>query len=141
MKRKLTAGGVQLSVNYWSTLDLAKWTPAAAKPINVSATGSFADGSTQDIYLTEVSVATAVSGPSGALQAPANQTDRASVQPGYVITEPNSYGGVFTIPAVDAEATSVTVTFTYQLLQQTAPKAKTFSKQTAVDTLTVPLAD
>ena len=30
--------------------------------------------------------------------------------------------------------------FTYQLLQQTAPKAKTFSKQTAVDTLTVPLA-
>jgi hypothetical protein len=57
-----------------------------------------------------------------------------------VITKPNSYGGVFTVPAVDTNATSVTMTFTYQLLQQTAPKAKTFSKQTAVDTLTVPLA-
>ena len=139
LRRKLTAGGVELAVNYWSTLDLANWTPAASKPVNLSATGSFADGSSQDIYLTSVSMATAVNGPAGALPAPATQTDQASVQPGYVITKPNSYGGVFTIPPVDAKATSVTVTFTYQLLQQTAPKAKTFSKQTAVDTLSVPL--
>lgn len=140
LKRKLSAGGVELTVNYWSTLDLAGWTPAAAKPVNLSATGAFADGSKQDIYLTSVSLAVAVQGPSGALQAPAVQTDEASVKPGYVITKPNSYGGVFTVPSVDPAATSVTLTFTYQLLQQTAPKSKTYSKQTAVDTLTVPLA-
>lgn len=140
LKRKLSAGGVELTVNYWSTLDLAGWTPAAAKPVNLSATGAFADGSEQDIFLTSVSLAVAVSGPTGALQAPAPQTDDASVKPGYVITKPNSYGGVFTVGSVDPTATSVTLTFTYQLLQQTAPKAKTYSKQTAVDTLTVPLA-
>ena len=140
LKRKLSAGGVQLTVNYWSTLDLADWTPAAAKPVNLSATGAFADGSEQDIFLTSVSLAVAVSGPTGALQAPATQTDEASVKPGYVITKPNSYGGVFTVGSVDPTATSVTLTFTYQLLQQTAPKAKTYSKQTAVDALTVPLA-
>ncbi len=140
LKRKLSAGGVELTVNYWSTLDLADWTPTAAKPVNLSATGAFADGSEQDIFLTSVSLAVAVSGPTGALQAPAAQTDEASVKPGYVITKPNSYGGVFTVGSVDPTATSVTLTFTYQLLQQTAPKAKTYSKQTAVDTLTVPLA-
>jgi len=140
LKRKLSAGGVELTVNYWSTLDLADWTPEAAKPVNLSATGAFADGSEQDIFLTSISLAAAVSGPAGPLQAPPTQTDKASVKPGYVITKPNSYGGVFTVGAVDAAATSVTLTFTYQLLQQTAPKAKTYSKQTAVDSLTVPLA-
>jgi hypothetical protein len=140
LKRKLSAGGVELTVNYWSTLDLAGWTPAAAKPVNLSATGAFADGSEQDIFLTSVNLAVAVSGPAGALQAPTAQSDEASVKPGYVITKPNSYGGVFTVGSVDPTATSVTLTFTYQLLQQTAPKAKTYSKQTAVDTLTVPLA-
>ena len=140
LKRKLSAGGVELTVNYWSTLDLADWTPEAAKPVNLSATGAFADGSEQEIFLTSVSLAVAVSGPTGSLQAPATQTDKASVTPGYVITKPNSYGGVFTVGSVDPAATSVTLTFTYQLLQQTAPKAKTYSKQTAVDDLTVPLA-
>ena len=139
-KRKLAAGGVELTVNYWSTLGLAAWTPAADKPVNLSATGAFADGSEQDIYLTSVSMAVAVQGPAGPLQGPAAQTDEASVSPGYVITKPNSYGGVFTVPSIDPTATSVTLTFTYQLLQQTAPKAKKYSKQTAVDTLTIPIA-
>jgi hypothetical protein len=85
-------------------------------------------------------MAVAVNGPSGPLESPAVQSDEATTQPGYVITKPNSYGGVFTVPSVDPAATSVTLTFTYQLLQQTAPKSKTYSKQTAVDTLTVPLA-
>src|SRR6478609_3465028 len=35
LKRMLAAGGVELTVNYWSTLDLAAWTPAAATPVNL----------------------------------------------------------------------------------------------------------
>lgn len=140
LKRKLSAGGVTFVVNYWSTLDLRAWTPTVDKPINLSASGSFADGSSQDIFLTAVSLAVAVNGPAGPLPPPATQVDQASVQPGYLVTKPNSYGGVFTVPPVESTATSVTLTFTYQLLQQSAPKSKTFSKQTAVDTLTVPLA-
>lgn len=57
------------------------------KPLNLSASAKFVDGSKQDIFLGRV-----------------------------------------------------TLTFTYELLGQTAPDAKTFAKQTASDTLVISLA-
>jgi hypothetical protein len=138
-KRKLDAGGVRLSINYWSTLPMTDWTRTAAKPLNLSASAKFIDGSKQDIFLSKVSVNIEVQGPKGALTGPAPLVDQASLDPGYLIRSPSSYGQVFTIPTVAPQARSVTLALTYELLAQTAPKAKTYAKQTASDTLTIPI--
>ena len=138
-KRSLEAGGVRMSINYWSELPMGDWTAAALKPLNMSASAVFIDGSKQDIFLAKVTVNIGVDGPEGPLEAPAALVDDASLTPGYLITAPNSYGQVFTIPAVAEGATSVSLAITYELLAQTAPKAKTFAKQTASDTLVIPI--
>ncbi len=138
-KRSLEAGGVRMSINYWSALSMGDWTAAALKPLNMSASAVFIDGSKQDIFLAKVTVNIGVEGPDGPLKAPAALVDDASLTPGYLITSPSSYGQVFTIPAVPEGATSVSLALTYELLAQTAPKAKTFAKQTASDTLIIPI--
>ena len=97
-KSELTAGGVQLKINYWSTLNIGEWTPAATKPLSLSMNGRFADGATQDIFLNNVTVTIDVHGPEGQLPAPADLTDNASVSPGYLITAPNAYVKVFNLP-------------------------------------------
>jgi hypothetical protein len=138
-KRKLEAGGVRVSINYWSTLAMDEWTATAPKPLNMSASAKFIDGSKQDIFLSKVSVNIAVDGPGGPLKAPTPLVDESTLTPGYLIKSPTSYGQVFTIPALAPKARSVTLALTYELLAQTAPKAKTYAKQTATDTLTIPI--
>jgi hypothetical protein len=130
-KRTVQAGGVRMKINYWSELDMSEWTAGAAKPLSESASAVFIDGSEQNIFLAKASVIISVDGPKGALKAPAPLMDISSVRPGYLIKKPNSYGQVFTIPALAESARSVTLTLTYELLVQSAPKAKTYSKQTA----------
>lgn len=141
LKRKLTAGGISLAVNYYSTLSLDKWTPAATKPLTVAASGSFPDGSKQDIYLSNVQVRIDVAGSEGALEGPEPLVDQATVSPGYLIKSPSAYGEIFTIPSLPEQARSVTLNITYQLLAPTAPKSKTFFKQSTNDTITIALAD
>lgn len=138
-KRKVEAGGVSLSINYWSTLPMGDWTGAALKPLNLSASAKFIDGSERDIFLSKVTVNVAVDGPEGPLKAPAALLDQSTLDPGYVVKSPSSYGQVFTIPALASGATSVTVVLTYELLAETEPDAMTYAKQTASDTLTMPI--
>jgi hypothetical protein len=47
---------------------------------------------------------------------------------------------VFTIPAFDAAATSVSLTITYEMLLQTTPTSTQYAKQTATDDLSIVLA-
>lgn len=138
-KRTLLAGGVRVKISYWSTLDLGDWTAAAAKPLSLSASATFVDGSEQDIFLSRASLSIAVEGPKGALAAPPPVVDEATVAPGYLMTKPSSYLQVFTVPALPAGTRSVTLTLTYELLAQSAPKSKTYSKQTAGNDLVVPI--
>ncbi len=139
LKRRLTAGGVALEVTYYSTLSLQQWTPAASKPLTVSVSGRFPNGSKQDIFLGEVEVRVDVTGPAGPLPGPEPLTDQASVSPGYLIRSPNAYSQVFTIPALPEQAQALTLNVTYQVLAPTAPGAKTFSKQSTNDSLTIAL--
>lgn len=138
-RHQLGAGGVKIAVNYWSTLDMGKWTPAATKPLNLSMSASFNDGSTQNIYLRALTVTTDVQGPEGALTSPEPLTDQAPVTPGYLVKAPSSYVKVFQIPEVEAGATQLTMNLTYDLLAQSAPKSKEFLSQSTSDTLVVPL--
>ena len=140
LKRELGAGGINLAVVYYSTLDLGQWTPQATKPFTISASGKFADGSKQDIFLTAVTVRIDVAGADGPLTAPEPLNDDANVSPGYLVKSPNAYGQVFSLPSVEPDATSVTLNITYQLLAPTAPKSKTYFKQSANDTIVIALA-
>lgn len=140
-KHTLNAGAIELKTVYYSTMPMAQWTPEeASKPLTLSLTAGFPGGYKQDIYLAELDVRMDVTGPDGPLAAPAPIVDSATVSPGYLIKKPNSYGNVFTVPALPADAQSVTLTFTYQLLAPDKPKSKVYTKQVATDTVTVAIA-
>jgi hypothetical protein len=140
LKRRLTAGNVEVSINYWSTLDMAGWTPGASKPLNLSASAAFTDDSEQDIYLSEAKVAIDAVDADDQAKAVDPLVDKAKVDPGYLITAPTSYGQVFTLPAVPAGSRGLVLTITYELLVQTAPDVKRYSRQAAVDRLEIALA-
>jgi hypothetical protein len=141
VKRQLAAGGVNLSVNYFSTLSMQQWTPEATKPLSLGVSGSFGDGSKQDIFLRTVTANIDVLGAEGPLAAPEPLADQADVAPGYLIKSPSSYSQVFTLPALPPAARSVTLNLTYELLAQSAPKSKTYLKQSASDTLVIALTE
>ena len=136
-ERTLTAGDVTLTVKYWSTLMMDKWTADANKPLTFSVTGALGTDDGQDLALSKVTVYPSVSGPTGVLPAPAVFTDSASVSPGYTINSPYEYSQTFVLPAVDPAATSITLSFTFELLVQTTPTATTFAKATASDQVTI----
>ncbi len=63
LKRSLTAGAAKLEVNYWSTLDLAQWTPELPKPLNIVVSGTLQGGAKgQQVFLSAVRVATIATG-------------------------------------------------------------------------------
>jgi len=133
----LTAGDVSLAANYWSTLSMDKWTSSANKPISLSVVGSLGTDGGQSVYLSRMTIVTAVDGPLGPLATPPVFIDSASVAPGYLIKPPYSYSQTFVLPAVDSTATSVTFSLTYELLVQTTPGSPEFAKQTASDRVVV----
>ena len=79
---RLSAGDLRLKVNYWSTLRMDKWTAAANKPITFSVSAHLSPSSGESIYLSRVSMATAVSGAQGSLAPGRFFHDRANVDPG-----------------------------------------------------------
>lgn len=139
--RTLTAGAASLGVTYWSTLSMDQWLAGASKPLSLSISGALVPDDGQGLYLSRVSLSADVKGEDGeTLPSPAVVTDEASVEPGYAITDPYSYNQTFVVPAVDERAVSVTFTITYEVLIQTTPTSEEYAKQTAVDTLTVAVA-
>ena len=139
-QHQLQAGDIALTIDYYSTLSMDQWTAEANKPITFSLTGKLGTDDGQSFYLSRVSVTPAVGGPLGSLTAPSPITDQASVAPGYYIKGPYSYSQTFILPALDPAATSVTLSFTYEILLQTAPASSDYAKQTASDTITVAIA-
>jgi hypothetical protein len=139
-KRSLTAGAITLGVDYYSTLTMDKWTADASKPLTFNIKGSLAGDAGQQVYLSRVTLVLGVNGPDGALPAPAAIGDLATVSPGYSIKDPYTYNQTFILPAVDEAATSLTLSFTYELLLQTTPTSTEYAKQTATDSLTIALA-
>jgi hypothetical protein len=140
VQRSLTAGAISLGIDYYSTLTMDKWTADANKPLTFNLKGTLLGDDGQQIYLSRVTVVAGVTGPDGALTAPAPISDLATVTPGYSIKDPYTYNQTFILPAVDAAATSLTLSFTYELLLQTTPTSTEYAKQTATDTLTIALA-
>jgi hypothetical protein len=140
-QHQLVAGDAALTANYWSTLSMDQWTAEANKPISFSLVAALGTDEGQGVFLSRVSLVVAVAGATGSLDAPAPLTDQASVAPGYDIKSPYSYSQTFILPAVDPAATSITLSFTYELLIQTTPTSGTYAKQTATDQVTIAIAE
>ncbi|MFB2586603.1 hypothetical protein [Herbiconiux liukaitaii] len=139
-RHTLQAGDIALTLDYYSTLSMDQWTAEANKPLTFSLTGALGTDDGQSFYLSRVTLTPGVDGPLGSLPAPAPLTDQASVPPGYYIKSPYSYSQTFILPALDPAATSITVSFTYEILLQTAPGSGDYAKQTATDQLTIAIA-
>ena len=135
--RTLTAGAVGVSINYWSTLNMADWTSGALKPVSISLITSVTPNDGQKVYLQRATMV-AVPGTLDTTFDPLSpQTDQSTVAPGYLVLDPYSYSQTFNVGPVPAEATLVTLQFTYDFLVQTTPTSTEYAKQSASDTLTV----
>lgn len=139
-QRTLTAGAVAATVDYWSTLSMERWTPTALKPVSLSMVTTVTPDDGQKVYLQRATM-TAVPGNASQsfspLPAQVDQTDA----PGYLVLSPYSYSQTFNVGEVPADATFVTLQFTFEYLVQSTPTSNEFAKQTASDTLTVAIAD
>ncbi|MFF2487778.1 hypothetical protein ACFVSU_15345 [Microbacterium sp. NPDC058062] len=140
-QRELTAGAVAATIDYWSTLSMDKWTAEAVKPVSISLITTITPNDGQKVYLQRATMTAVPSSPTGALDALAPQVDAATVSPGYLVLDPYSYSQTFNVGPVPAEATYVTLQFSYDFLVQTTPTSSEYAKQTATDTLTVALTD
>jgi hypothetical protein len=131
---------VEILVTYNSAIPQKQWTPGSTKPLALSASARLVHNNGRLIFLRTVTVRIDVAGDDGSRKPPGALVDEATVGPGYLIKSPNAYGQVFALPAVSEGSTGMTLNVTYEMLTQTAPKARTYSKQTVNDTITVALA-
>lgn len=138
--RELTAGAVNAQVDYWSTLSMDRWTPAAIKPISISLVTTVNPDDGQKVYLQKASMIATAANADETFAPLEEQADASSVSPGYLVLSPYSYSQTFNIGPVDPAATYVTVQFSYDFLVQTTPTSQEYAKQTATDTLTVAIA-
>lgn len=140
-QRILKAGDITVTINYFSTLSMDKWTASANKPVSFNMSAALGTDDGQHIYLSRVTLNPAVLGKGGVtLSAPVPLVDQSTVSPGYYIKAPYSYSETFVLPTIDPAATEVVLSFTYELLLQTTPTSSDYAKQTAADTLTVAIA-
>lgn len=136
----VTAGAVQLTARYWSTLGMDKWVATANKPVSLSVSATLNGDQGQRVYLSRVALDVQVEGPGGTLPGPATVVDQASISPGYQVKSPYSYGQTFVLPEMDPTAIGVVLRITYDVLVQTTPRSTEYAKQSAVDTLSIAFA-
>jgi len=141
---QLQAGGMNLAVDYWSTLDMGKWTAEAAKPVQLAATITGPNLGTgkrqQRAYISSFSVTSTIIAADGSTTAGPTVQDVSRQTPGYLAMAPYAYSTSFVIPAVPEGTTGVELLISYDVLEQSAPGAEDYSKQTATDTITVAIA-
>lgn len=141
---QLQAGGMDLAVDYWSSLDMGSWTAEAAKPVQLAATITGPNLGTgkkqQRAYISSFSVTSSIVAADGTVTAGTTVQDVSRQTPGYLAMAPYAYSTSFVVPAVPEGTRSVELLISYDVLEQSAPGADDYSKQTANDTLTVAIA-
>lgn len=140
-QRELAAGSVTATVNYFSTLSMDRWTADAIKPVSINMTTTVAPADGQKVYLQRAQMLAIPGTGDDTLAALDPQIDSATVAPGYLVLSPYSYAQTFNVGPVPAEATHVTLQFTYDFLVQTTPTSSEYAKQSVTDTVTVALSD
>lgn len=140
-ERSITAGSVSAAINYWSTLNMDRWTPTALKPVSLSMVTTVTPSDGQQVYLQRATMIAVPANETETFAPLAAQVDQATVNPGYPVLSPYSYSQTFNVGEVPSEATSVTLQFSYEYLVQTTPTSTEYAKQTGTDTITVAIAE
>jgi hypothetical protein len=143
--RSLRTGRVKVKVKYSLRNRVQRWSPGVAQPLTVSLTAlsspRMVQGqwvATQKIYLSRVTAYLEISDATGHLDSPNPLVDRADVNPGFLVSSPTNYDQVFTLPALPARATQLTIDFRYEiLLLQPSSSPRDYEKRTATDTLVI----
>ena len=138
-ERQVTAGAIAATVNYWSTLAMDRWSATALKPVSISMVTTVTPDDGQKVYLQRATMTAVPGNATQSFAALTAQVDQSN-PPGYLVLSPYSYSQTFNVGEVPAEATFVTLQFTYEFLLQTTPTSSEFAKQTASDTITVAIA-
>jgi hypothetical protein len=139
--RSLTAGPLTIALNYWSTLTMDKWTPAALKPVSLSLITQITPNDGQKVYLQRATMVATPGSATETFDPLSAQVDSATTNPGYLVLDPYSYSQTFNVGPTPDAATYVTLVFTYEFLVQSTPTSSDYAKQTASDTLTVAIAN
>ena len=132
-----------VDVTYRTNLPLNEWLAGTTKPLFASLTASNRNKRNQKIYLTRVTMNVTAYDESGQLDVPQTIVDSANLQPGFIVTSPNTYNQNFDIPAVDRAAVRIRVDLTYELLLEVSRDddgVRDLAKQVATDSLSVPIA-
>jgi len=135
----IKASGLTVNATYDPRLPVADWTASVNKPLSLSLTTVNGRKGGQKIYLTRVTVTITARDDTGPLDSPRPLVDTANISPGFIVTFPYTYGQDFVVPSLDEGATSVTLDFTYEFLLQVSKDSRDYYKQTAIDTLVVPI--
>lgn len=139
--REVSAGAVTAAVDYWSDLSMDRWTATALKPVSLSLSATVTPNDGQSVHLQKATMIAVPGNDDGDMSALAPSVDQAPSNPGYLALAPYSYSQTFYVGEVPAEATFVTVRFTYEFMVQTTPTSAEYAKQTATDSLTIAIAD
>jgi hypothetical protein len=126
---RVKQGNFTVQLTYWTSDNAKLYTADGVKTINVAAHIEDAD-STHRVTVSTFQV-TQDDG--------SNRVVAATDNGKFDVTPPYPYNTVVTLPAATAGATALTLTIRLDLLVETAPKANTYYRSTALDTLTLPL--
>lgn len=142
LKRKLNAGPLTVDVRYDTPISVKKWRPDRSKPLRISLKAVNRDKKKQKIYLTKATANITAYDNQGQIGDARTVSDSADVNPGFIVTAPNTYNESLAIPPLDSGSMWMTVDLTYELVMEVerTKQGRDFAKQVATDTLTVPLA-
>ena len=155
--------GFDLAIDYWTSTDIAAWSSAGAKALNLSLHLDLRpDSPRQDVLLYSLTVAVRVKATLPVFEGLAIlvATDTATGLPGFLVSDVYPYDSVVNVPAQapplierwrsvagDAQITSAglraygvyanEISYTYELLVKSEGDV-TYHKRTVVDVLTVP---
>lgn len=140
-KKLKKAGPLSVRIEYETRLPVNKWQAGVSKPLLVSLTAVNKRDERQKIYLTKASAYVTAYDEDGPVDGPRTISDSANIDPGFIVTSPNTYNQSFALPAIDDTATRLTVDFTFELLVQVNKDkdGRNFAKQVATDSITVPI--
>ena len=136
-ERGLTAGPLTISIDYWSTLTMDKWTADALKPVSLSMITQITPNDGQKVYLQRATMIATPMSATESFDPLSAQVDSATTNPGYLVLDPYSYSQTFTVGPTPEDATHVSLEFTYEYLVQATPTSSDYAKQTATETITV----
>lgn len=144
LSRRLDTDDLELRVEYRTSLPVRDWTAGATKPFRVTASARTPGADNQPkIYLSKLTIGMDARDDTEPVEAPAPVVDEASIVPGFLVSDPASYGQEFFLPALPPGTRMLTLRLRYELLiaspGSSPQEERDYSRRTVTDLLVVPI--